>query len=163
MWKVLDRTEEVVAVVLLAGTVLAVLLGAIGRAVGSPIPSGAEIAQLLLIWSCMLGADLIMKRGDHIRISALPDALPAAGRRALNLVCLVCMLLFLGYAAWLGWQLALSNWAREMGASGLSYGWVTLALPVGCVLMILSLLRRTLAHGLLFSIEPEYHDREQLL
>lgn len=163
MWKVLDRAEEIVAVVFLAGTVLAVLVGAIGRAVGHPVPSGSEIAQLLLIWSCMLGADLIMKRGEHIRISALPDGLPPAARWPLNLICLVCMFLFLGYAGWLGWQLAMSNWAREMGASGLSYGWVTLALPVGCLLMIISLARRTLGHGLLFCIEPELQDREQLL
>lgn len=163
MWKFLDRIEEIVAVVFLAGTVLAVLLGAIGRAMGHPIPAGPEIAQLLLIWSCMLGADLIAKRGEHIRISALPDALPPGARRALHLVCLVLMVLFLGYAGWLGWILAMSNWARDMGASGLSYGWVTLALPVGCALMIVSLMRRAVGHGLLFSIEPEHHDREQLL
>lgn len=163
MWKVLDRTEEILAIVFLTGTVLAVLLGAIGRAIGHPVPSGPEIAQLLLIWSCMFGADLIMKRGEHIRISALPDALPPGGRRLLHLVCLACMVLFLGYAGWLGWNLAMSNWAREIGASGLSYGWVTLALPVGCALMIVSLLRRTVGHGLLFSIEPEHQNREQLL
>ncbi|MGX5667162.1 TRAP transporter small permease [Rhizobium daejeonense] len=163
MWKVLDRAEEFLAIVFLTGTVLAVLLGAIGRAIGQPFPSGPEIAQLLLIWSCMFGADLIMKRGEHIRISALPDALSTNGRRALNFLCLVCMILFLTYTGWLGWHLAMSNWAREIGASGLSYGWVTLAFPVGCVLMIISLLRRTFGHGLIFSIEPEHHDREQLL
>ena len=163
MWKVLDRTEEILAIVFLTGTVLAVLLGAIGRAIGQPVPSGPEIAQLLLIWSCMFGADLIMKRGEHIRISALPDALPPNARRLLHLICIVCMILFLGYSGWLGWNLARSNWAREIGASGLSYGWVTLALPVGCVLMIISLLRRIVEHGLLYSIEPEHQDREQLL
>ena len=163
MWKYLDRIEELLAVAFLTGTVLSVLLGAMGRAVGHPFPAGPEIAQLLLIWTCMFGADLIIRRGDHIRISALPDALPPSARRVLHLVCLVAMLLFLGYCAWLGSLLAMSNWAREMGTSGLSYGWVTLALPVGCALMIVSLLRRTLAHGLLFSIEPEHHDREQLL
>lgn len=163
MWKVVDRVEEIIAIVCLSGTVLAVLIGSIARAAGHPVPAAPEIAQLMLIWSCMFGADLIMKRGEHIRISAFPDALPPAGRRMLHLICLVCMVLFLGYAGWLGWQLAMSNWPREMGASGLSYGWVTLALPVGCALMMLSLLRRTLRHGLLFCIEPENQTREQLL
>lgn len=163
MWKIVDRTEEVLAVVFLTGTVIAVLLGAIGRAAGHPLPAGPEVAQLLLIWTCMFGADLMMKRGEHIRISAFPDALPPSGRRMLHLFCILCMILFLGYAGWLGWHLAMSNWAREIGGSGLSYGWVTLALPVGCVLMIVSLLRRIAHHGLLFSIEPETHDTEQLL
>ena len=163
MLKLFDRAEEIAAVVLLAGTTCAVLVGAIGRSVGHPIPAGPEIAQLLLIWTCMLGADLVIKRGEHIRISALPDALPPNGRRVLHLVCVLCMFGFLGYCGWLGWKLAMSNWAREMGASGLSYGWVTLAFPVGCALMILSLIRRLFGQGLAHIIEPETRDGEQLL
>ncbi len=163
MLKLFDRLEELVAVALLAGTVGAVLVGAIGRSVGHPVPAGPEIAQLLLIWTCMIGADLVLKRGEHIRISALPDALSPNGRRLLNLICVILILAFLGYCGWLGWKLAMSNWARQMGASGLSYGWVTLAFPVGCALMIVSMIRRLVGHGLLFSIEPEHQDREQLL
>lgn len=163
MLRMFDKLEELVAVMLLSGTVIAVLVGAIGRSVGHPVPSGPEIAQLLLIWTCMFGADLVLKRGEHIRISALPDALPPSGRRLLHLICVVCILGFLAYCGWLSWHLAMSNWAREMGASGLSYGWVTLALPVGCALMIFSMIRRLLGPGLLFSIEPEHRDQEQLL
>ena len=163
MLKLFDRAEEIAAIVLLTGTVGAVLIGAVGRSIGHPVPSGPEIAQLLLIWTCMLGADLVLKRGEHIRISALPDALPDSGRHILHLVCVVFILGFLGYGGWLGWNLAMSNWAREMGASGLSYGWVTLAFPVGCALMILSMVRRLVQHGMLFSIESENRDQEQLL
>jgi TRAP-type C4-dicarboxylate transport system permease small subunit len=163
MLKLFDRIEEIAAVVLLTGTVSAVLVGAVGRSIGHPVPAGPEIAQLLLIWTCMLGADLVLKRGEHIRISALPDALPDNGRRLLHLICITCIFGFLGYAGWLGWTLAMSNWAREMGASGLSYGWVTLAFPVGCALMTASLVRRLVKHGLLFSIESENRDQEQLL
>ncbi len=163
MLKLLDRAEEYMAVLLLIGTVTAVLIGALGRSVGHPVPAGPEIAQLLLIWTCMFGADLVLKRGEHIRISALPDALPPNGRRLLHLVCVICIMGFLGYCGWLGWLLATSNWAREMGASGLSYGWVTLAFPVGCALMMISMVRRIFEHGLLFAIEPETRGREQLL
>ncbi len=163
MLKLFDKIEEIAAVVFLAGTVLAVLAGAIGRSMGHPIPSGPEIAQLLLIWTCMLGADLVMKRGEHIRISALPDAVSPNLRRILHLLCVILILGFLGYCGWLGWKLAMSNWAREMGASGLSYGWVTLAFPVGCALMIVSLVRRIFDLGLLYSIEPQNRDQEQLL
>ncbi|MCS0495802.1 TRAP transporter small permease [Ancylobacter sp. MQZ15Z-1] len=160
MSKIFDRVEEILALVFLAGTVTAVLVGAVGRSVGVPIPAGPEIAQLLLIWTCMFGADLTIKRGDHIRISALPDALAPRYRRVLIVVSLASILAFLAYVAWLGFQLAMSNWARPMGTSGLSYAWVTLALPVGSVLMIVSLLRRLATHGLLYSLEPEVPDQE---
>lgn len=160
MWKLFDRAEEVLALVFLAGTVLSVLVGAIGRAIGTPFPQGPEVAQLLLIWTCMLGADLTIKRGEHIRVSALPDALTPRYRRVLILFCLICIIPFLGYVVYLGTQLALSNWARELGASGLSYGLVTLALPVGAALMIISVLRRIFAHGVLFALEPEVPEQE---
>lgn len=154
MWKRFDRAEEILAVMLLGGVVLAVLAGAVGRAIGRPFPPGPEVAQFLLIWACMFGADLVLKRGEHIRISALPDRLSASVRRVLHLFCVLCMLALLGYLGWLGARLAASNWARPMGVSGLSYGWVTVALPVGCALMSLSLIRRVVSHGLLLSIEP---------
>ncbi|MBS9721415.1 TRAP transporter small permease [Tianweitania sp. BSSL-BM11] len=163
MGKAFDRLEEIIAILLLGGTVSAVIISAVGRSVGHPVPAGNELAQLLLIWTCMLGADLVVRRGEHIRISSLPDALPRIGRMMLHLVCVVCILSFLAYCGWLGWHLAMSNWAREMGASGLSYGWVTLAFPTGCVLMIISIIRRIATLGLLFSIEPEARQGEQLL
>lgn len=160
MWKVFDRAESMLAIIFLSGTVLAVFAGALARAIGSPIPMAPEIAQLMLIWTVMFGADLVMRRGEHIRVSALPDALSPRNRRVLNFVCFVTIVAFLAYVAWLGVQLAMSNWAREMGTSGLSYGWVTLALPVGAVLMILSLLRRFSEHGLLYTLEPEAAPQE---
>ena len=155
MWKVFDRAEEILALLFLAGTVISVLVGAVGRAIGIPIAMGPEIAQLLLIWTCMFGADLTIKRGEHIRVSAVPDALDPGPRRILILASVVSILPFLGYVAYLGVGLAMSNWARELGTSGLSYGLVTLALPVGAVLMIISLARRLVAHGLLHTLEPE--------
>ena len=160
MWKVFDRVESILAVIFLFGTVLAVFAGALARAVGSPIPMAPEIAQLMLIWTVMFGADLIMKRGEHIRVSALPDALSPRYRQVLSFISFVSIVAFLSYVAWLGVQLAMSNWAREMGTSGLSYGWVTLALPVGAILMIVSLLRRFSEHGLLYALEPEAAPQE---
>lgn len=160
MWKVFDKVERLLAVIFLCGTVVAVFAGAVARAAGVPIPMAPEIAQLMLIWTVMFGADLVMRRGEHIRVSALPDAIPPRQRRLLVLISFLSIVAFLAYVAWLGVQLAMSNWAREMGTSGLSYGWVTLALPVGAVLMILSLLRRLSEHGLLYTLEPAVAPQE---
>ena len=49
----------------------------------------------------------------------------------------------------------MSNWERELGASGLSYGLVTLAVPVGAGLLIVSLLRRLLGQGARAVVEPD--------
>lgn len=85
--------------------------------------------------------------GEHIRVTALPDALPAVGRAIISLFCIAAILPFLLFIIWHGWHLALGNWERELGASGLSYGLVTLALPVGGVLLTISFLRRLATAG----------------
>ncbi|MGR3592398.1 MAG: TRAP transporter small permease [Limimaricola soesokkakensis] len=157
-WKLYDGIEQALALIALIGTVAAVLTAGIGRSIGAPVTSAPQFAQLFLIWTCMLGADLAMKRGEAIRVSALPDLLPPGGRRVLSLVSLVLIMPFLGFLAYLGWDLAIGNWQRELGGSGLSYGLVTLALPVGAVLLALTLMRRVLTLGLNAAFEPVLPD-----
>lgn len=148
LWKIFDRVEQVVALIALLGVVLSVLLAGIGRSIGLPMAAAPQYAQLSLIWACMLGADLAARQGRHIRVTALADAVPTRVRAALSLVILALILPFLGFVAWHGWFLAINNWERELGASGLSYGVVTLALPVGAVLLAISFVRRLLSVGL---------------
>lgn len=158
-WRTYDRIETALALLALVGVVLAVLAAGIGRSIGAPIATAPQYAQLFLIWACMLGADVAVRRGEHIRVTALPDILPPAARKLLALISFVLILPFLGFVAIEGWKLALGNWERELGASGLSYGLVTLALPVGAVLLAVSFLRRLPQTGLLRLFEPDKGDQ----
>lgn len=162
-WKIYDRVEMVFALAMLAATVAAVLAAAVGRSLGMPVTSAPQFAQLFLIWTCMFGADLTAKQGEHIRVSALPDILSVPLRRAIAGFNLLLMLVFLGFVAWLGVELSVGNWKRTLGASGLSYGLVTLALPAGAVLLAISFLRRFWAKGLIASYEPAHEAKEGVL
>jgi TRAP-type C4-dicarboxylate transport system permease small subunit len=75
----------------------------------------------------------------------------------------VLILAFLGFVAILGWELSMSNWQRELGASGLSYGLVTLAVSVGAGLLIVSFLRRLVGQGFLAAITSDGDAPEELL
>ena len=76
LWKLYDGIEQALALLALVGTVVAVLTAGIGRSVGAPVTSAPQFAQLFLIWTCMLGADLAMKRGEAIRVSGIPSFAP---------------------------------------------------------------------------------------
>ncbi|MBE3636778.1 TRAP transporter small permease [Mangrovicoccus algicola] len=154
-WKIYDGVETVLTLAALAGVVIAVLASGIGRSIGAPLAAAPQYAQLCLIWTIMLGADIATRSGEHIRVSALSDALSPRGRAALSLLCAAIILPFLIFMAWHGWHLALGNWQRELGASGLSYGLVTLALPVGAALLAISFLRRLAAAGPSKLLEPD--------
>ncbi|MDN5785747.1 TRAP transporter small permease [Pseudorhodobacter sp.] len=155
IFKIYDWIETVLALVALAGLVLAVLIAAIGRSLGWPVAAAPQYAQLALIWACMLGADIALRQGEHIRVSALADMLPRKARAALSLFGIALILPFLAFIAWHGWHLALGNWERELGASGLSYGLVTLALPITAVMIAISIVRRLVDTGLAAFFEPD--------
>ncbi|MCF6370352.1 TRAP transporter small permease [Rhizobium halophilum] len=160
MWRLYDRLETALALLFLSATVVAVLVAAIGRSIGLPLTSAPQFAQLFLLWTCMFGADLCMRHGEHIRVTALPDLVPEKARRLLSLFSTVLILVFLVWIAWHGFHLAIGNWSRELGGAGLSYGIVTLALPVGAVLLTISTLRRLWSRGWGGVLEPDNHAEE---
>lgn len=158
MWRWFDIVEETLAVVLLGATSLTILASATMRALGQPFAGGAELAQFLFIWTAVLGADITLRRGGQVRIDALVARMPSAVARGLTALSLVLMLIFLALLMYYGFPLALSNWQRPLGIAGLSYGYVTLALPVGSLLMMLSLVRALFARGLDRLLEEQADD-----
>lgn len=137
---------------LLGGTSLTMLVSSTARAIGQPFAGGAELAQFLFIWTAVLGADITLRHGGQVRIDALVIRLPAKLQLLITSLCIGMMMLFLVLLAWYGFILASSNWQRPMGVAGLSYGYITLALPIGAGLMLISLIRRIVANGILGSL-----------
>lgn len=142
--RALERAEEAVGVVLFAGVCLLVLVGALTRTAGVPIVWAVDIAQLLFAWTAVLGADVALKRWQHIEIDILVRAFPARLRRLLAYAWLALIAAFLAALVWLGSELTLLNLERELGDTPLSYGWVTAAVPAGAALMLLTTVARLL-------------------
>jgi TRAP-type C4-dicarboxylate transport system permease small subunit len=146
--RALEKAEETVGIVLFAAVCLLVLLGAITRTIGAPLIWAVDVAQMLFAWTAVLGADVALKRWQHIEIDILVRAFPASVRRLLAYAWLVLIAAFLAALVWLGTELTLLNLERELGDTPLSYGWVTAAIPVGAALMLLTTVIR-LVRGLM--------------
>jgi TRAP-type C4-dicarboxylate transport system permease small subunit len=129
------RIEELASKVLLAIITLLVFFAAIMRTAGSPMIWSVDVAQLLFIWLCFLGANRAMRLKTHIGVDMLVRALPRTPRWMLELALGALTLAFLLTLAISGYRLTLLNWERIYGDSGISYAWVTGAVPVGCLLM----------------------------
>ena len=84
----------------------------------------------------MLGADIALKRNAHIEIDILVRTFSREARRILAIVFLVMISAFLATLVWLGINLTLLNLERPLGDVGISYGFVTSAIPVGALLML---------------------------
>ena len=136
------QLEERLAMAFFAGTSFFVLIGAITRTIGSPVIWAVDLAQLCFVWACMLGADLAMKKNAHIEIDIVVRHFPAATRRLIAITWLFAIATFLAMLVWYGTMLTLMNMERVLGDVGLSYSWVTSAIPTGCALMLATTLRR---------------------
>jgi TRAP-type transport system small permease protein len=127
-------------VLLLAAITGLVFIAALMRFFGHPLIWSVDAAQLLFIWLCMLGACRAMREKSHLGMEVLVKYLPYMSRLLVEMLCSVITLVFLGIIAKLGFDLAWLNRARTFGDSSISYAWVTVAVPVGCILLGVSLI-----------------------
>lgn len=139
---ILIKQEERLAMAFFACTSAFVLVGAVTRTLGSPVIWAVDLAQLSFVWACVLGADLAMKKNAHIEIDILVRHFSPQTRRVIAIIWLFAIAGFLAMLIWYGVDLTLMNKERELGDVGISYSWVTSAIPAGCTLMLATTLRR---------------------
>ena len=139
MLKRLGQIELAACVLLLAAITGLVFVAAIMRFFGRPLTWSIDMAQLLFIWLCMLGATRAMREKSHVGMEIFVKHLGYRRQLWVELVCSALALAFLGILAVEGYELTLLNSERTFGDSTLSYSWVTAAVPVGCVLLGIAL------------------------
>jgi len=140
MLRGLSQLELAVAAVMLVAIVVLVFVAAILRFFDHPLIWSIDMAQLLFIWLCMIGATRAMRQKSHLGIDLAVRNLPDRARFALEAVLSLLILAFLGALVVKGVQLTLGNLQRQFGDSGISYGWVTAAVPAGAAMLALALL-----------------------
>jgi TRAP-type transport system small permease protein len=136
----LRKFELALASLLMAIVVILVFLAGVMRWFGYPLIWSVDVAQLLFVWVCFLGADVALSKRAHIGIDYFIRWLPAKPRLVLDLLLGVLVVAFLVAMAVLGWKLTAMNLERQFGDSGISYGFVTGAVPAGCLMLACTLL-----------------------
>lgn len=104
--RLVDRAVDALGASALLLITAVVFLNALGRYLFSFAILGAEeLARLLTVYLCFLGAHVLLRRDGHVSVDILPLLLPAPLLRVLRgvvgLIGLVCMV----YLAWYAWQL----------------------------------------------------------
>lgn len=102
-----------------------------------PVPWSEEAMRVLFMWATFIGASLAVRRGAHLSVTALVNALPAVPREVVALVIgLACCALCL-YFSYNG--LAVSIMEADSGetlpVTGLPTYVSSIAIPVGFLLM----------------------------
>ncbi len=135
----LVRAEAALGKFLLVVIVVLVFAAGLLRWFDRPLIWSVDLAQLLFVWISFIGANQALRSRVHIGMDLLVRPFPIRVRRLLEVLLALLTLGFLLYMALLGYRLTALNIERVYGDSGISYAFVTGAVPVGCLLLAITL------------------------
>jgi len=133
------RLEAIAARTLLAAMVGLVFFAGVLRWFGLPLVWAMDVAQLLFVWTSFIGADMAMRKRSLIAVDLFVRWIPPRWRAPIDLLTGSVIFAFLVAMTILGYDLVALNLEREFGDSGISYGFVTAAVPVGCAMLAATL------------------------
>ena len=141
----LDRLNDIVgmlvefpAALLVAAEVVVLLMGVIWRYVlQTPLVWSDELASILFLWLAMLGSIVALRRGEHMRMTAIVGKLPRHLRAFLDLIAIAAALAFLLFVVRPAYEFAEDEMFVTTPSLEIANSWRAAALPIGMALMIL--------------------------
>ncbi|CAO3432996.1 TRAP transporter large permease [Azospirillum endophyticum] len=128
---------EFPAALLVLAEVGVLLIGVIWRyLLHSPIIWSDELASILFLWLAMFGSVVALRRGEHMRMTALVGMLGPRAQAFLDVLAMTAALAFLLLMAEPAYEFATEEVWVTTPALDIANSWRAAALPVGIVLMI---------------------------
>jgi TRAP-type C4-dicarboxylate transport system permease small subunit len=118
---------------------LLVFAAAVGRFLYHPMNWAMDAATFLFAWAVFLGADAAMRLDRLFCIEVITGKLPQKAQLYFKVINYAIIVIFL--VGMIGYGLRLSYTTRLrtfQGIPGFSYTWVTLSVPFGCALMLIT-------------------------
>ena len=135
------RLEAVLAGTFLLLMVALVFTGGVARLMRQPLNWTIDLATCFFAWATFLCADIAWRRDALISINLLTSRAPAKVQRALTYCNYLIISVFLVYIIYTGLVLSYVSRARSFqGIPDVSYSWVTMSLPVGGTLLLITTL-----------------------
>lgn len=136
----LRRAREVTVMVLMAVLVVVVVASVIFRYVLlAPLSWSEEVGRYLMIWVGFLAASIAIQQGMHVGIDFLVNWVRPEVAAWLRRVARVLTAVFLLIVTVYGFVLVINLWDQWSPVLQFRMTWPYLAIPVGCLLMLLEL------------------------
>ena len=123
---------------LLAGLAVLVFISALMRTFKHPLNWAQDVALVAFAWLIFIGGDVAVRGSGLIGVDMVVSKLPKSVQKWLDVFYKCLIIAFLCVLVFYGIRMVRQGWSRQIAALGISYGWVTLAVPVGSFLMIIS-------------------------
>jgi tripartite ATP-independent transporter DctM subunit len=127
---------EVPAALLVVADIGVLLAGVVARfVVHRPLVWSDELASMIFIWLAMFGAIVALRRGEHMRMTAVVSRLGPDARALMEAVATCACLAFLALVVAPAWEFASEEGAITTPALEVSNLWREAAMPAGVALM----------------------------
>ena len=138
----LIRLETKLCQVFIVAMVVVVFLNAVLRLFNRPLNWSSDVAQLIFIWLSFFGADLALKKNSHAGVDLITRKLPDGVNKVLQVVMFTIFIVYLVAIGFNAAKLGIINSSRKFNTMPISYSCVTFAVPVGCLLLAFTSLRK---------------------
>jgi len=141
----LGAVVETIAAALVLAEIIVLFAGVVSRYVfHQPLVWSDELASIMFLWLSMLGAVVALRRGEHMRMTALVNHVQPHTRALLDTIAITASLAFLVLVLFPAGEYAYEETFIVTPALEISNGWRASAIPVGMGLMIIVALLRLL-------------------
>jgi tripartite ATP-independent transporter DctM subunit len=137
--RLLGRLVEIPAALLVLAEIALLLTSVVARYVfHTPLVWGDELASLMFLWLSMLGAVVALRRGEHMRMTALLSRVSPAARAFIDVLAIAASLAFMVMVFPHALEYAEEEAVVSTAALEISNAWRASAWPVGMGLMLLT-------------------------
>lgn len=133
----LGAVIEAIAAALVLVEIVVLFTGVVARyAFHAPLVWSDELASIFFLWLSMLGAVVALRRGEHMRMTAVVGKVSPSARRMLEALAIAASLAFLALVLWPAYEYASEEAFIVTPALEISNAWRAAAIPVGVALML---------------------------
>lgn len=98
-----------------------------------------ELSRYLFVWTVFLGLPVVAKRGGHMAVTALSGRLKGAAARMMSVAAYLVGIVFMATMIVQGFEMVQRTSQQLSPAMEISMSWVYLAIPIGCLFMMLQM------------------------
>ena len=141
--RVLGAAVEAVAALLVLAEICVLFAGVVSRYLfHAPLVWSDELASILFLWLSMLGAVVALRRGEHMRMTALLQKVRPPTRAMLDAFAIAASVAFLVLIVWPSIDYAHEESFIVTPALEVSNAWRAAAIPAGIgIMLVMALLR----------------------
>lgn len=133
--RALDAVIAPVVFTAMAALIGVITLQVVSRVFFTAVGWTEEVARFLLIWITFLAATLAFRRGRHIAVTFVVDALPGLPRRLARIAALLVALGFLVALVNIGYEYMQVQSFQKSASLRLSMTWVYAVMPLTAAIM----------------------------